>query len=107
MMEITAISSTMPNVQLVPVTKLGFDSPVIASGNSATSFQSMLTSGLDGIDAKITKANDLVRQFAVNDDIPVHQVTIALEEARLSIEMAMQVRMRMLEGYRELMNMQL
>lgn len=107
MMEVAAISATMPNVQLVPVTKLGFDIPALTTGNSAASFQSMLTSGLDGINAKITKANDLVRQFAVNDDIPVHQVTIALEEARLSIEMAMQVRMRMLEGYRELMNMQL
>lgn len=107
MMELSSISATMPNVQLVPITKLGFGSPVIASGSPAASFQSMLTSGLDGINTKITKANDLVRQFAVNDDIPVHQVTIALEEARLSIEMAMQVRMRMLEGYRELMNMQL
>lgn len=107
MMEISSISATMPNAQLVPITKLGFDSPVIATGSPAASFQSMLTSGLDGINTKISKANDLVRQFAVNDDIPVHQVTIALEEARLSIEMAMQVRMRMLEGYRELMNMQL
>jgi flagellar hook-basal body complex protein FliE len=37
----------------------------------------------------------------------VHQVTYALEEARLSVELAMQVRAKLLDGFRELMNMQL
>jgi len=37
----------------------------------------------------------------------VHQVTLALEQARLSVELAMQVRQRLVESYRELMNMQL
>jgi flagellar hook-basal body complex protein FliE len=32
---------------------------------------------------------------------------MALEDARLSVELAMQVRTRLLEGYRELMGMQL
>ena len=52
-------------------------------------------------------ADELVRQFALDDSVPVHQVTIALEEARLSIELATQVRTRLVETYRELMNMQL
>jgi flagellar hook-basal body complex protein FliE len=37
--------------------------------------------------------------------VPLHQVTYALEEARLSVELAMQVRTRLVESYRELMNM--
>ncbi len=70
-------------------------------------FGAMVMAGLRGVDAKLASADALVRRFAVGDDVPLHQVTIALEQARLSVELAMQVRARLVEGYRELMNMQL
>lgn len=56
---------------------------------------------------KVARADELVKQFALDDSIPVHQVTFAMEEAKLAVELAMQVRSRLLEGYRDLMNMQL
>jgi flagellar hook-basal body complex protein FliE len=34
-------------------------------------------------------------------------VTYALEEARMAVELAMQVRSKLVDGYREIMNMQL
>jgi flagellar hook-basal body complex protein FliE len=67
----------------------------------------MLLSGLSKVDHQIAEADSLVRRFALGEQIPIHQVTIALEHARLSLELAMQVRSRLLEGYREIMNMQL
>jgi flagellar hook-basal body complex protein FliE len=70
-------------------------------------FGSLLTQGIASVDAKVAHADALVAQFAIDDSIPVHQVTVALEEARLSVEFAMQVRARLVEGYKELMNMQL
>ncbi len=73
----------------------------------ATGFADMLMSGLRAVDGRVETADALVRQFAIDDSIPVHQVTIALEQARMSVELAMQVRTRLVEGYRELMNMQL
>jgi len=79
--------------------------PTPATGH--TSFESVLSAGLDRVNDKVAHADELVRQFALDDSVPVHQVTIALEEARLSIELATQVRTRLVETYRELMNMQL
>jgi flagellar hook-basal body complex protein FliE len=70
-------------------------------------FGSLLTHGIAAVDAKVAHTDALVAQFAIDDSIPVHQVTVALEEARLSVEFAMQVRARLVEGYKELMNMQL
>lgn len=70
-------------------------------------FGDILMEGLRQVDTKVAHADALVQRFAVDDSIPVHQVTMALEEARLSVELAMQVRSRLVEGYRELMNMQL
>jgi len=100
---ITAIGSSTGAPQL---TQLGLDH-AIGRSSGVGSFQSILSAGIDAVDHKVATADGLVRQFAVDDSIPVHQVTIALEEARLSVELAMQVRTRLVETYRELMNMQL
>ncbi len=70
-------------------------------------FGDILSNGMKQVETKLTTADDLVQRFALGESIPVHQVTYALEEARLSVELAMQVRTRLLDGYRELMNMQL
>lgn len=88
-----ALRVTTPPAQLAPSAGAGFGD--------------ILMAGLRGVDAKIATADKLVQQFAVDDSVPVHQVTMALEEARLSVELAMQVRARLVEGYRELMNMPL
>lgn len=79
----------------------------VAVPETGGSFSDVLMSGLRGVDQKVATADNLVQQFALDDSIPVHQVTIALAEARVSVELAMQVRARLVEGYRELMNMQL
>ena len=87
------------------ITQLGIASPVQAAQGSG--FADILAAGMKQVDAKLSTADSLVRQFALDDSVPVHKVTYALEEARLSVELAMQVRPRLIEGYRELMNMQL
>jgi len=79
----------------------------VQSAAPEKSFAVMLSEGLESVSDKITYANEMVRDFAVDETIPVHQVTIALEEARMGVELATQVRQRILEGYREIMNMQL
>ena len=71
------------------------------------SFSEFLTEGLHSVDAKVDHANAMVRQFAIDDTIPIHQVTMALEEARMAVDLALQVRNRLVDGYREIMNMQL
>jgi len=78
-----------------------------ATALAPTSFEALLTSGLQGVEAKAARSDALVRQFAIDGSVPLHQVTIALEETRIAVELAMQMRARLVEGYRELMNMQL
>lgn len=99
---------------VAPISGIATQSIVQASSQPAGiaapasgSFASLLAQGLHAVQAKVEHADALVKAFALDDTIPVHQVTYALEEAKLSVELAMQVRTRLLEGYRELMNMQL
>ena len=87
------VAGNLPVLQAAPVGGAGFGE--------------ILATGMRAVEQKLANANDLVRSFAVDDSIPLHQVTFALEEARLSVELAMQVRSRLVESYRELMNMQI
>jgi flagellar hook-basal body complex protein FliE len=83
--------------------------PAVAPQQAApgAGFGDVLMAGLKSVDAKVSTADALVQRFAVDDSVPVHQVTMALEQARLSVELAMQVRSRLVETYRDLMGMQL
>ncbi|HWU96230.1 MAG TPA: flagellar hook-basal body complex protein FliE [Sphingomonas sp.] len=87
--------------------RLGDATQIAAGPGQGVGFGEVLMRGLQGVDDKIATADKLVQQFAVDDSVPVHQVTMALEQARLSVELAMQVRSRLVEGYREIMNMPL
>jgi flagellar hook-basal body complex protein FliE len=86
-------------------------SPVVqgppVSGGTASSFSSLLLDGIDAVNTKALDADAMVRAFALDDSIPVHQVTFALEQARLSLELMMQVRGRLVDAYQQFMNMQL
>lgn len=91
-------------------THVAFVAPISLPSTSQVGggdFGSLLTQGLHQMEMKVGRADELVKRFAVDDSVPVHQVTYALEEARLSVELAMQVRSRVVEAYRDLMNMQL
>lgn len=71
------------------------------------SFGNMLLDGINSVSDNTASADQMVRAFALDDTIPVHQVTFALEQARLSLELMLQVRTRIVEGYQQLMGMQL
>jgi flagellar hook-basal body complex protein FliE len=78
-----------------------------AHAPSDVNFGAMLTDGLHHVEAQVNHADALVRAFAVDDSVPVHQVTIALEQARLSVELALQVRTKLTDALHEIMTMQL
>lgn len=95
---------------LTPVTSLTAlqtpTTPQVASPHGA-SFAQLIGEGVERVNQKLISADSMVQAFATDDTVPVHQVTIALEEARLSLELMLQVRSRLMEGYQDIMRMQL
>lgn len=73
---------------------------------TGASFTRMMSEGIEQTNAKLLEADRLTRAFALGEDIPVHQVTFALEQARLSFELMNQVRTRLVESYQEILRMQ-
>ena len=48
-------------------------------------------------------AGDLSSRFAAGEPIDVHQVMIAAQEASVALNLAIQVRNKLVDGYQELM----
>lgn len=80
--------------------------PLPAPAVGMSPFANLLLDGIAATDRKLVEADRLTAAFALDDSIPVHQVTYALEQAKLSLELMLQVRDRLLDGYRRVMDMQ-
>ena len=104
---ISAIGAPAPSDAVSQITVTRFDAVQTAAPVGDAGFASMLSESVAKVDAKVAKADEMVARFAVDESTPIHHVTIALEEARIAVELATQVRQKLTEGYRELMNMQL
>ena len=79
----------------------------LSSPAHAMNFADMVAQGLKSVDAKVAKADALIQAYAVGDPVPVHQVTLAIAEARMAVEMSTQIRSRLVETYHDFLNMQL
>src|SRR5580698_6026179 len=78
-----------------------------AAGTGHSTFANLLMDGVGKVNRQVLDAQSLATAFAVDDSVPVHQVTYALEQARLSVELMLQVRSKLTDGLQELLRMQL
>ncbi|MGH8038017.1 MAG: flagellar hook-basal body complex protein FliE [Pseudomonas sp.] len=101
--QLGTIASLMPSA--IPSPGLQPLSP--ANINDPIGFGEMLMAGAVKVDGHVKVADQAAQAFAMGADIPPHQVMLALEEARMSLHFALQVRTRFVEAYQELMRMQL
>lgn len=76
-------------------------------GSGGPSFQQMLGSSLGTINNSLNGADASIRAMAAGENVPVQDVMIALEHARLELQLAVEVRNRLVSAYQNLTNMQL
>lgn len=70
-------------------------------------FIQMLGSQVDELNGSLNQADQSARALAAGEDVPVHDVMIAMEHARLKLQMAVEVRNRIVDAYQNLTNMQM
>jgi flagellar hook-basal body complex protein FliE len=70
-------------------------------------FIQMLGSQVNELNGSLEQADQAARALAAGEDIPVHDVMIAMEHARLTLQLAVEVRNRVVDAYQNLTNMQL
>lgn len=69
-------------------------------------FASWFSRELESINSQLVQADRSVQRLAVGDAASLHDTMIQLEQARLALQLAMQVRTKVLEAYQEVMRMQ-
>ena len=85
----------------------GVKSPQLnVNDNAKTSFKDIFDSALQNLNDNQLKVEDTVKKFLTGDVQDVHTVVIAMEEAKLSMQMAVEVRNKLVEAYQEISRMQ-
>lgn len=99
-------------MQLLPVSPLPLlTNPTTGSAEQkeaqSPSFGEMLNKALGEVNAAQVKADQLQIKFLTGEVQDLHQVVIAMEEARLLTSLAVEVRNRIVESYQEVSRMQI
>jgi len=70
------------------------------------SFAQVFEKALGEVDALQKRAEAMSQAYATGQVQDLHQVMIALEEASLALQLTLQVRNKLLDGFQEIMRMQ-
>lgn len=75
------------------------------SGGDKT-FGEVLVSALKDVNDAQLKADEVTKKFLIGEIQDLHQVTIASEQAKLMLQLAVEVRNKVVEAYQEISRMQ-
>jgi len=95
---------TIPPVSTPPISPLSSPQtsrPIDGLNQTGETFQSYL----DTLSESQNKSDDLLKQLAAGEDVDLHQVMLATEQTDISFRVAMAIRDRLVEAYRETMRM--
>jgi flagellar hook-basal body complex protein FliE len=77
------------------------------SVSAATGFSQMLTNAIGGLSGLQQNADSAVAGLALNQGVDIHQAMLAMDQASLGVQLAVQVRDKAVEAYQTLLNMQM
>ena len=81
--------------------------PVASDTGTTGTFMDMVGKGLQQVNDRLLDSQVDMQGLASGGTENLHQIMIRLEESRLSFQLMLQVRNRLLESYQELMRMQI
>ncbi|MCR3757822.1 flagellar hook-basal body complex protein FliE [Clostridium felsineum] len=77
------------------------------NSTGSVDFGSILNEKLQQVNDKQIDADNTTNDFVKGDDVDVHKVMLSTEEAKLSLELAVQMRNKLVDAYQELNRTQL
>jgi flagellar hook-basal body complex protein FliE len=110
---VASAAKSIPTAELQQLGSVNSDSPlqtsapVSVSSSSGANFENMLGSMVNEVAQKQAAASGAVTGLLSGQNVSLHQAMISMEEANVSFQMMVEVRNRLLDGYQELMRMQI
>ncbi len=105
-----SINSNDINLSLNKLKPLNLKDSVKVSddaGQLIDGFGSVLKNEMNKINTLQANANSAVQTYASGGNIELHNVIASVEKASMNLELAVQVRNRLISGYQELWRMQI
>lgn len=73
--------------------------------NATQDVQKTFADALDGLSESQQNSDALIQQLATGEDVDIHQVLIAAEETDINFRIAVAIRDKLVDAYREIRNM--
>ncbi len=103
-MNITSIPAIKPNT-ISPIAEMGAAQKSTASSNTKAVTQTFETM-LNTLNQSQANSDTLMQQLAQGDNVDLHTVMIAMEENNVNFNVALGIRDKLVDAYREVMRMQ-
>lgn len=94
-------------VPLESVFSNGIISSESETQSTEDSFQSVLQENLDKLNEQQISADEITNEFVSGGDVEIHEMMLSMEEAKMSLQLAIQIRNKVVDAVKELTNMQL
>lgn len=79
--------------------------PMATPKSDAPSFLETMRSAVDSVNAQQSMSRDLQNAYVRGEDVSLTDVAIAMQKSSVAFEATVQVRNKILESYKEIMNM--
>jgi len=98
-------------MQIGQIPKL-LQTPLVEPGkseqvNATPGFGEVLNKAIEKLDQARERADEVARQFLAGEIQDLHHVTIAMQEAKLTMQLAVEARNKVIEAYQEISRMQI
>lgn len=106
---VDALASLAAQGQTSPMSSAAAPMPELGpsgAADAAGSFGHMVNSGIDAVNGQLLNSETDLQRLAVGTAPSLHRVMMGLEETRLSFQLLVQIRNRVLEAYQDVMKMQ-
>ncbi len=102
------MSSTGINpVSIISALDKAAGSPAKPAAETATSdFGDLLGQAINRLAETENRADTLINKLAAGEDVEIHQVMLAMQEADITFQVALQTRNKLIDAYQEIMRMQ-
>lgn len=81
--------------------------PLEQTGVSGADFGTLLKSGVTTLSEQTDRASQLLSAYAVGEKVSPHELVMAMEQAKMSMQLAVEVRNRLVDAYQELTRLQI
>jgi flagellar hook-basal body complex protein FliE len=102
----SSIPSISP-INLGNIQNLGSSSAPKAATSAVDQATSTFEGMLNSLNASQQSADDLLQKLSLGENVDLHQVMIGMEENDVNFRVAMAIRDKLVDAYREMMRMQI